>query len=57
MDILGLEQRSPWFSVRSAVVPGLIGRPKKMVLRMGVDSLLVVLMSLGGLFLLYHLRR
>jgi len=35
---------------------GLIERRKSVVLRMGVDSLLVIFVYVGGLFILYRLR-
>lgn len=43
-------------AVTAVCVAGLIGRPRKVVLRMGVDSILVVLVSVGGFLLLYRLR-
>lgn len=44
-------------AVTIVYVAGLIGRPRKVVLRMGLDSVLVLLMSLAGLVLLYQLRK
>jgi cation:H+ antiporter len=42
--------------VTAVYVAGMISRPKTMLLRMGVDSVLVLLMGAGGIFLLYALR-
>lgn len=43
-------------AVTAVYVAGLIGRPQKVLLRMGLDSVLVLILSVGGLVLLYRLR-
>jgi cation:H+ antiporter len=43
-------------SVRSIYLGGLIERRDKVVLRIGVDSLLVLLVYAGGLVVLFRLR-
>jgi cation:H+ antiporter len=43
-------------AVTAIYVAGLLARPRHVVLRMGIDSVLVLLMSLGGLWLLFWLR-
>jgi cation:H+ antiporter len=43
-------------AVTAVYVAGLLGRPRRVILRMGIDSALVLLMSIGGLLLLYRLR-
>jgi cation:H+ antiporter len=42
--------------ITAVYVAGLISRPKMTVLRMGIDSILVLVMSAGGIALLYELR-
>jgi cation:H+ antiporter len=43
-------------AVTAIYVAGLIGRPRKVLLRMGIDSVLVLAIAAGGLLLLYQLR-
>jgi cation:H+ antiporter len=42
--------------VTTLALSGLIARPRHQILRMGLDSLLVICMSIVGLVLLYGIR-